>query len=43
MVAGSIWPLSARYGRPTMGGGFRGGEVAGEATQCDGGGENGAS
>jgi hypothetical protein len=39
MVAGSIWPLSARYGRPTAGGYFHGGEVAGEATHCDGGGE----
>jgi hypothetical protein len=36
MVAESIWLLSARYGRPTAGGGFCGGEVAGEATQCDG-------
>jgi hypothetical protein len=43
MVEGSIWPLSARYGWPTAGGGFRSGEVAGEATQCDGGGENGVS
>jgi hypothetical protein len=43
MVAGSIWPLCAQYGRPTVGGGFRVGEVAGEATRCDGGGENGVS
>jgi hypothetical protein len=43
MVAGSIWSPSARYGRPTAGGGFRGGEVTGEATQCDGGGKNGVS
>jgi hypothetical protein len=32
MVAGSIWLESARYGRPTVGGGSRGDETAGEAT-----------
>jgi hypothetical protein len=41
-VVGSIWPVDARDGRSTVGGGSRGGEIAGEAIQCDREGENGA-
>jgi hypothetical protein len=39
---GSIWPVDARDGRSTVDGGLRDGEIAGEAKQCDGEGENGA-
>jgi hypothetical protein len=38
---GSIWPVDARDGRSTAGGGSRGGEIAVEAIQCDGEGEGG--
>ena len=39
---GSIWSVDARDCRSTAGGGLCGGEIAGEAKQCDGEGENGA-
>jgi hypothetical protein len=39
---GSICPVDAQDGRSTGGGGSRGGEIVGEAIQCDGGGENGS-
>jgi hypothetical protein len=39
---GSIWPVDAQDGWSTAGGGLHGGEIAGEAKQCDGEGKNGS-
>jgi hypothetical protein len=43
MVAGYLGGSGLGPAGPRRGGGSRGGEVTGEATECDGGGESGAS